>query len=641
MEGNDALIYGFIEFSNATGTAGPRSIMRPIILKSISTIGHLSFSVEDLQEAILTDFSKRLDILLLKAELGRLTGEQLLKYDTKFRKYTVYKEIVDYAGEYGKAKEQNDYFVKSLKQFIEEKTDQYSSLKYSEVFKYLVTYIEHNFSELIAMLAKGGVVDSRAANRQPGVHEFIEAYIYSKVVFDIALLNAFENIFNGIVLLYVYQHCPDVFSKENPFGSKVLYLDTNIVLRILGLQDSLNSTIGQEFLKYVSIPQFTCYISKDTWLELCGLIYNYSSCYFKINPNGNVNHVYQVMRKIGVNPHAIGDYIDELKGKLETNRIVIEREIELDGGDYVEFEQHVEKLVQKKYEHRAELEDIEVYVTEESTEKFRRQALHDLRNIYNIMYLRKKRGMVARDFESESYYFVTGDYVLRKYSNSEFKRRGEPYAIGDSTLAFLLYYRDPMNSKGFSVMSFINAQFNSRNLSIKNWIEYYSAVKQRKETGAINDTQAGYLLSKVILRNDVFNEYGVDDIIDSSLKEFEAFETEAKGQKADRSRLIAENRKISEDMLGIQETVNNLQDQLASVKISAEEAKTEGKELRVDLDLTKGQLRSQKIKTYIISAVLFSIGIVLLFSNTTILGTILSLLSIVMFLSDVLKRVRK
>jgi hypothetical protein len=633
----EALLYSFLDYSNSIGETGPKEILKPIIQRGIASLGKTSFTLEEIGIEIEKEFGRRIDLLIIRTELTRIQNIGDLKYDRATKKYIYTNSLEDYKAQYISAKNSSDTFQRELKKYIDSVTDQYNQLTISKVFRYFCLFIQSNMDEFIQMVTK----NTKNLNMQynNNIAKYIERFIFERVLKIKDLFSSFESIFNGLTILYVYENCNSLFIHENTFGIKYFFLDTNIVLRILGLQDTVQNTIGNELKGYLKDDNFTIAITNDTWMEICSLINGYKYNYNRINANGNVSHIYQVMKARNIVPDGVSDFIDDIKDKLLSEGISTEPTINIQLMDFPEIEELTMQLAKRKYENQCELLG-EVFIPENNTpDLYIRQADHDLRNIYNIKYLRK--GIKNTDFLKEKYYFITADYILKTFIKDKMRHTGQAYAIGDGTLAFLLYYKNPNNTKGFSVQSFLNAHFDSKRLSIKNWYMYYETVKERYKNQQISKEQAGYLLCRVILDNEKFSSSGVENIIDDAIEKYEQQEktynfvlTEAektKQEKEEFKKLYDEMVKTSTDNISI---VSNLERRV-------EDSSKKNKLLENSLERQSEEIKKQDKKITIIIVLLILFSITLFITDNNILWAITTLFSVFMSITEIINYIKK
>jgi hypothetical protein len=622
----EAFLYSFLDYSNDSGGTGPKDILRPIIQRSIFLLDKKIFSLDELALAIEKDFGKAIDLLVIKTELSRLQVNHEVSYDRISKKYTYQNSVNDYQEAYNKSKNSGDIFQRKLKEYVDSITEKYIGLTTSKVFKYFCSFIQYNMLEFVKLMAE-------KEKLQPMTHhsdltKVIEKFIFDEVLQNKLLYESFECIFNGIMLLYIYINCNSMFQEKNPFGRKFFYLDTNIVLRILELQDVIQNKMGEELRIYLKDNNFTIAITGDTWQEICSLINGYKYNYNRIYAKGNVSHIYQVMKWKDIIPEGVEDFLNEIHKKLKDEGIIIEDIIHIKPNDYAEIDKLKDMLAKKKYENKCDLLGEVFDSNVDIPELYIRQADHDLRNVFNIIYLRK--GIKNFEFTNEVYYFVTADYTLRTFVKDNIPKNGQAYVIGDSTLAFLLYYKNPQNSKGFSVQSFINAHFESRKLSIKNWYIYYDLVKEKYKNSQITKEQAGYLLSKIILDNEKFATSGVEEIIESAIEIYEKREEKY-------NTVLRENENYSKLYETMSKDLSENTKKISSLEFEARDSKSKSMQLTEKVTIQEKEIKSQKTAIRLVCGLLIILAAALFFSNNILFGSITSLFSFFLFVFDLIK----
>jgi hypothetical protein len=628
-----ALLYSYIDFSNDSGGTGPKEILKPIIQRAIYALQKMTFTLEELEQGIYKEFAKHIDLLIIRTALTRLQHHEELIYDQDDKKYTYLKPITNYNEQYKLAKESSECFQRELKIYIDKITDKFSTITISKVFKYFCSFIQLNIDEFIKLLVnKNKNLDIKYDNT---ISPFIEKFVFDKILTEEKSFDAFERIFNGLILLYIYENCNDLFQQENPFGEKHFFLDTNILLRILGLQDPLQNKMGNELLGYLSDKNFKIAITNDTWLEICSLINGYKYNCNMISIKGKVSHIYQIMKNNNIIPEEIEDFIKKIETHLNDLGIEIGSPIKIASVDYPELETRVMELAKKKYENKCDLLGEYFNPDKDTPELYIRQADHDLRNIYNIIYLRNE--IKNKSFFNEKYYFITADWILKNYLKENVRHTGQAFAIGDGTLAFLLYYKNPKNTKGFSVQSFINAHFDSKKLSIKNWYMYYDSVKEKYKSNQITKEQAGYLLCRVILDNEKFSVTGIENIIDEAIKYYEEQEIEYQNAISEARQTRKENEEYKNlfDSM-VKNTIDeNTRMNSLTQQINNESEKNE--KLATTIIKQSEVIREQSIIIKVFIVLLVIISISLFMTNNTIIGSITTILTIVTSVLEIYK----
>lgn len=635
----EALLYAYIEFSNEIKSTGPKELIRPVIVRGIASLEKTFFTLEDVQANIYSEFNKHFDLLIIRGELSCLQNDGFIDYDKNYKKYKFIESNTEYNIAFDKSKKNVEQFFRELQSYTNEITDNRNKITYEEIFNKLTQFIKNHLSEIVTLLdQRKNIINDEEKN--DGIIKIIEQFILFRVITNQILLEAFEHIYNGILLLYVYENCPSFFTKANKLGAKHLFLDTNIVLRMLGLQDELNNKLGKEFQKYVNDSNFSLHISEFTWDEIRSLVYGYSYNYHKFFRDGKVSHIYQIMKNRNIDPNNIGVFIEEIDEELSKLNINKSDGFTLKMEEYSNLDIRMNELAKIKYEHKCELQGELFDPSKDCPEIYLKQAKHDLLNVYNI--IGKRNGYSKKTFEKEKYYFVTADYILRQYIKKSMPSDGQSYVMGDSALAFLLYYKNPDNSKGLSAQSFINAHFNSTRLSIKNWYSYYEAVKEKYKQGEISKEQVGYLLCKVIFDNEKFVTSGIDSIIDESLIAYEEKEKQltqavhVKNELEEKSQnleiVVAQ---LSDELDTKLKKMENMQDELDKLK---------DKNTLIEKQLSMKNSRLDQISKalYVIIAFLFIITLILICNKLNVLASLTGICASIATIYEIVsKRLRK
>ena len=239
-------------------------------------------------------------------------------------------------------------------------------------------------------------------------------------------------------------------------NSKTVFLDTNILLRILDLQSDYLNILGHELYNLLIENNFELKVFNDTIKELNYLLRGYKKAEPYFIKGKEISHVYQVLKNKDIDVYEIDDFIQDIPKKLQDLDISIDEETEYPPEDYKIYEDRTNELAKIKYERKNE-DSIEFDISDDSNQKYISQAQHDLYCINQIHGLRGK-GIVNR-FEDAKYYFITADAVLLKYNKSNYNFSNISETIGDYTISFLLYFYKPNNMKGISLRSFIAANY--------------------------------------------------------------------------------------------------------------------------------------------------------------------------------------
>lgn len=512
-------MHAFVAFSYKEGKSSPDEILTPTVLITISMLDQEFFLPEDVHRQVKNDFSKDFPFILIQRELSKLVSKEIIERDFTEKTKLVYKlkkDLTDVKDNYRKSQEETNYFLKKLQEYITDKKTQYGTLSISQLMKRIEEFCSENLTSLIICFGQNSHIIKKTSSKL--IDTLICDFFENRIKNDDRLLSAFENIFNGILLAKISETCAENLNNTNyTMNSKTVFLDTNVLLRILNLQSEYLNILGHELYNLLIENDFELRVFNDTIKELNYLLRGYKKAEPYFIKGKEISHVYQVLKNNDIDVYDIDDFIQDIPKKLQELGITIDEETEYPPEDYKIYEDRTNELAKIKYEKKNE-DSIEFDIGNDSNQKYINQAQHDLYCINQIHGLRGK-GIVNR-FEDAKYYFITADSVLLKFNKSNYNFSNISETIGDYTISFLLYFYKPNNMKGISLRSFIAANYANADLSISNWMNYFTAVNKKYQEGKLSKSQFGYLLTKTILNNEKFVEEDLDSLVNEGIEEY-------------------------------------------------------------------------------------------------------------------------
>lgn len=614
-------LHSFIAFCYQKGTYSPNDILKPLVKKSIATYGKTNFSSHEIHDEIKRDFEKDFPCILVEKELLKLVHDGILIRNPEEKTSLTYSLVADLSSikeEYIKSQDETTFFLEEFKKFLSEKQSQYANVKISSLMKRFEDFCSENVIPIMQYL--GGTeksVKNKKSTKE--IDSLIESFFEFRVKDDERLSNEFENIFNGINLLKILENCSDnLQSTGYSIGNKVFYLDTNILLRMLGLQSEYLNVLGTELLELLHSYNFELKVFKDSLDELFYLLRGYKRGYSYFIKGRDISHVYQTLKNRDVEPFQIDDLIDEIPEKLKKLGITIDTETLCIPTDYGIFDKKISEFAKIKYDKRNESET-EFDISDYSSHRYLKQAKHDLESIERIRTLRNKS--VLTKFEDAQYYFITAESNLLKFNKNNYHYTEIDETIGDYTISFLLYFYKPNNMKGISLRGFIAANHSNNQLSIGNWISYVNAVNKKYKDGTIDKSQFGYLLTRTILNNEKFISEDLNDIVNDGLTEFNSIVSENEDLKKERFRLLNDSEEKDTQLVENAGHIAEIENDNNMLKKDVENMKEEVQKL-------KQQMKFFRKFLFVLFTLIFIIGVVAFFSNK-ILGSLLTVLSII------------
>lgn len=647
----------FIAYCYQEGNYNPQDLLQPFVLKSISTLSRTFFSLSELASEIEKDCGKEFPKILIEKELLKLVYEGKIDYDKKQEIYSVKIDLSDVKEKYRKSQDETTYFLKSLKDFITEKNSVYAKIITAEnVMQYFEEYCMDNLREIVKFL--GGMYSKKVLkNTSSEIENLIEAFFEIKVKSDEKLRNEFENIFNGLHLRKIVEICSEKLQEEAySLKEKIIYLDTNIIIRILGYQSDELNLLGTELLSLLHEYNFEIRVFPETIEELNYLLRGYSYCYKKLIPEKKISHIYQTLRNKKIQPYEIPNIIADIPTKLKEKKITIDADVDFFPRNPDFFNDGVKNLSELKYKKKADSEIVEnsikdtEYNYDVQIRKYEKIAKHDLCCIEKIQKLRN--GAILSRFEDTPYYFVTADLSLINFNNKSYTTSHIAETISDYSISFLLYFYKPNFLKDISLHSFIAANYSKSELSITSWLNYVRIISEKYEKDEINKQQFGYLLTAKILEEEKFSDATIDDIVSEALIEYDKFVNEKECLTTENANMVDELIKSEEKLNSAEVIIKNLKDtnsensdcieNLSQSKASLENTvkglenrlnNQDKKLLTQDIKIIEQnrkiskQEKSFRLFRHITFTVFFLFGIILLFLLNKVFGSIVSSIS--------------
>lgn len=515
----------FIAYCYQGGKYNPQDLFKPIVLKEIATLSRKYFKVSDIANEVKKSLGKKVPNILITKELSKLVADGTISYDKEHQTYVTEEDLSEIKDKHNYALNETTYFLQILRDYIKEHSLEYTNITVEDVMDYFESYCMSNLVEIIKFL--GGIYTKKLKEIDKDcLQGLISNFIDIKVKTDDRLKNTFENIFNGFHLRKIQEICADKI-KNNSYSlsNKIIYLDTNILIRILGYQSEELNNLGEELIQILKEYNYELKVFNETIGELYYLLRGYQINYNKLVEGKNISHIYQTLKDMKIEPYEIPSIISNIPAKLEEKGITIDHDENFFPYDISAFETNVDELAKKKYQKHCdeEIEEFDENDNSESIKRFSKSAKHDLVCIEKIKRLRRD-GLVAR-FEDAKYYFVTADQTLINF-NKHYTSAHIAESISDYSISFLLYFYKPDTLKGVSLNSFIASNYNNSDLSISNWMGYVKSVFAKFQAKQLDERQFAYLLTDKIVTNETFANNTVDEIINQNLRDYHSIDDE-------------------------------------------------------------------------------------------------------------------
>lgn len=634
----------FIAYCYQEGKYNPQELLKPFVLKAIATLSKTNFTLTEITDEVRKDCGKKFPSILVEKELSKLVNDETIILNKDKEVFTVNADLSEIKENYRTALDETTYFLHTLQAFITEKSDLYSNISVTKVMKYFEEYCLSNLIEIIKFL--GGIYTTHKPKTDSGeIEKLIESFIELKIKQDDRLKSEFENIFNGLHLRKIVEVCSDKLQNQTySLNNKIVYLDTNIIIRILGYQSDELNLLGKELLTLLKEYNFEIHVFNETIEELFYVLRGYNYHYKELIPGKNVSHIYQTLKNRNIEPFEIQEIISTIPERLSAEGIIIDSQDNFFPNYPDVYSEGIKKLSKKKYLKKNDSDIVDGEISESDLSKFERSAKHDLLCIERIAKLRQDK--LVTKFEDTPYYFISADQTLINF-NKGYTSSHIAESISDYSISFLLYFYKPDTLKDVSLHSFIAANYSNSQLSISNWIGYVRKITEKYKNHELDDKQYGYLLTEKILRNENFSESNIDEVIENGLKNymehknnFDALEIQnalMKGElkDADKRNQIA-NRKINNLTRATKKKSEVISDFSANKKtletrVSGLEKKVENQENQ--LSTQDKQFRNFRHFVFIFILIL---GILIICSANKIFGSVVSTVSLIMEILNIL-----
>ena len=388
-----------------------------------------------MHQEVVKSFSKDFPIILIEREMQKLVSMKIIERnieEVSKIEYILIHDLSDIVDNFISSQNETAYFLSEFKTFLQIENSVHGDLKLSALLKRLETFCIDNMIPITNYFGKEETEIKREKTGKE-IDLLIERYFNECVYKNSRLMLGFENIFNGINLLYLFENCSEEISKSDyTFKEKCFYLDTNILLRILELQNDYLNRLGKELYMFLIKNNFKINVFQITLDELFSLIRGYDKASKYFIKGKNISHVYQTLKNKDYEPFQIDDIIEEIKEKLSTLKIDIDNTTKWLPSDYKEFEDGINTFAKQKFEKRNDNDELKFDIYDENIQKYIYQAKHDMRCIELI---RSLRGNLTKTrFEDEKYFFITAESLLLHFNKNICEKTKIKETIGDFTL---------------------------------------------------------------------------------------------------------------------------------------------------------------------------------------------------------------
>ena len=440
-------------------------------------------SIEDLQNTLKTRFSLNIPQGALKTLLARAERQGLVrrKHGVFMREFAAIPQDFPTKSE-GAARQQRAL----LDRFITFARERYSTdLTGEQAEAALIGHLQESAVPLLASTAAGLPVP--AAEAVPKMGSFLaSSFVVHLDQMDPEGFQYLETVVKGYTLAAAL-FLPDIGKTRRHFSGLTVYLDTQLILRALGLEGARFRTASVELLDllYRLNVNLACFsITFDELTRILGAA-QHALRDPRHNANQNLFAVYEHLAATGYRASDVEMLIANLEKHLGRLHIRV-REPPMHTTSLGLNERRLDELVVQsmpKQRHDAKRHDVDCIT-----------AIHRLR-----------QGRQFLDIESCKYLFVTTNTALARaaseFLSQEHDRSSTPLCVSEHTMATLAWVKSPEVASDLSSHRFIADSYAALNPGNDLWRKYCDEIVKLQTIGGITEEDYHVLRFSMVARS--------------------------------------------------------------------------------------------------------------------------------------------
>ncbi|CAN5906655.1 hypothetical protein BH11BAC7_BH11BAC7_22200 [soil metagenome] len=328
-----------------------------------------------------------------------------------------------------------------------------------------------------------------------------------------SLYETFEELLKGAILWQHIANKEELPEKESAFDPLVVYLDTNIVLSILGLHHPTINEAANQLLAFLKEERkIHVKVLAITLEEIGRLLKSYKNQKENFNSNIGVNSIFSFLKRMGYDDLRTMDLINNLDKKIKEKGINIEKKelLEIDSLNKIEKE-----LYYDLYSFNKEVNDKRKDGEQKEEHALHLSTLHDATIISHV---KGERGAWVKSLERSKAILLTESYRLDEFCKKRYKLNDNfPEVILDLTLTNILWLKNP--KKNFSLKLHKLIAVHSKKLLVDNgiWRKFTKTLKDQHRSGNLTAQQYAILFSSNQLTVEYLHKVRPEQITLSSL----------------------------------------------------------------------------------------------------------------------------
>lgn len=431
-------------------------------------------SIEELQRSFRDSYLTDIPLESVKTVLKRLKSDHLIEYDTSFTNI----RLSD-SGRAAKNRLHNS--IRGLRRDFAALVDNmrafYKSKKYSNPKNFeqeLLLFIDQNIGYTSGIMR--GIKDGTLKNATNVAEYFAHLEKTSPEKFKLL-----QNIFFGRVYINIIK-TRDAYSKDITLNATNVYLDTNLLLSILGFHDDSSTKQAKELLDILrSTQKIEILVFDETVIEARQLLQSAGKQMARYNNKIPVDSIYYKLKILGHTKESITILMENLEENIlrENIKIVPLPIIDESTSEYQNFATDVSSTA-------AKLDRAKAGGT----------LRHDVRVLCAVKSLRQN--MNSKLFEKSQQLFVTPDIAINTVTHSLAKKELKyPLSVSVTEIVSTLWMRNLGDDKIANniVRQSIMAYVRERAISHDLWEKFMTTVEEAAQQKHLSKDDIAVLMS--------------------------------------------------------------------------------------------------------------------------------------------------
>ncbi len=411
---------------------------------------------------------------MLRTILKRLKHKNLVEYESKFSNIRL--KIPEGVQRRSDLQDSTSSLQREFSSLIEGMKVYYASRKYplpGNFEKELIDFIDQNIGDTSSLMSGSGVVGCNQKR--------VAGYIACIEKSDPAKFKLLQNVFFGRVYIDIIKTRSD-YSKNVTLKPVKIYLDTNIILSVLGFDDKADKQRADELLQILrQTPKIELLVFDETVSEARQRIHYASNEMQTYSSNIAVDSLAFRLKRAGYTKESLVPMIENLETSITDQGIKI---VPL---PTINEESKVYKEVSES-------------INSESVKLDRQKAPKTLRHDTLILCAIKalRENMTSNLFEKSQQIFVTPDIAINAVSRNQAKKiHTYPLSISVIEIVSTLWMRHIGNEDiaNSLIRQSIMAYVRERAISQSLWNKFIAAIEEAKNNNRLTRDDIAMIIS--------------------------------------------------------------------------------------------------------------------------------------------------